>query len=226
MRELRAIIFDMDGVIVNSEEAWFRMEFERLGKLIKGWDSDDHARLIGLSVNDAYRLLKREYSLKISFTEYTEFYRSAAEEVYLDMSNLIPGVISFLRELKERKIPTGLATSSPSSWMRMVIRRFSLAEYFDCTVSADDVGGRGKPSPDVYLEAVKCLQIPPTSCMAIEDSTNGIKAALGAKLYTIGFRNCHNLHANLEDSHAIIEGFTRKNIEKLLSLFMAGVEPD
>jgi len=128
--------------------------------------------------------------------------------------------------LKKRGIPAGLASSSPGSWVEMAVERFNLSQYFRCVVSADDVGGRGKPSPDVYLEAVRRLGLSSDSCIAIEDSVNGMSAALSAGLYTIGFRNGHNTDADLSDADMIIEGFTEENIEGILSILNGGCEQD
>ena len=216
---LKAIIFDMDGVLLDSEVAWPEIEFERYSKLIDGWTREEHRNLTGLSLNDSYRMFRERYGLDMTWEEYSDFYRKAAEDVYCHRCNLIPGCLDLLTRLKENGIPMGLASSSPNYWLEMAFNRFPIAQYFDCVVGADDVDGHGKPSPAVYEEAVRRLDLQPGECAAIEDSYNGLLSARRAGLFTIGFRNGYNGEADFSDADMEMEGFTRKNRKRLLGLF-------
>lgn len=215
---LKAIIFDMDGVLLDSEAAWPELEFERYSSLIHGWTREDHKKLTGLSLNDSYRMFVHEYGLNMTWKEYSGFYERSAEEVYCHRANLIPGVFELLKELKKRQIPMGLATSSPNYWLDMVFKRFPFLDYLDCVVGADEVGGRGKPSPDIYIEAVKRMNLSPSACISIEDSLNGVLSAVRAGLYSIGFRNGHNDHADLSRANEEIHGFGADTIKRILDL--------
>lgn len=216
----KAIIFDMDGVIIDSEVAWPEIEFERYSRLIKGWTRDDHKYLTGLSLHDSYRMFKDRFGLEMTWEEYSGFYKKAAEEVYYQRCEMLPGCLDLLGSLKMKGITMGLASSSPNYWIDMVMERFPLREYFSCIVGADDVGGEGKPSPRIYIKAAKQLDLEPEDCVSIEDSDNGMLSAHRAGLYTIGFRNGHNTTARFPHAMMEIEGFGPENRDRIIELVM------
>ena len=221
---LRAIIFDMDGVIVNSEVAWHGIEYERYRELIPGWTLANHGDLTGMSLMDSHRLLGEKYGLDITWDDYLSYYDEAAKEVYGKRCDLIPGCMELLGELGDRGIPMGLASSSSHNWIGMVFERFPLQDFFDCVVSSGDVDGKGKPAPDVYLETVRRMGrrqrgLRAGDCAAMEDSRNGLRAALDAGLYSIGFRNGNNDSADLSGAALTVRGFDGEGRKRVLELF-------
>ncbi len=219
----RAIIFDMDGVIIDSEVAWPEIEFERYSRLIKGWTRDDHKYLTGLSLDDSYRMFRDRFGLEMTWEDYSGFYRNAAEEVYYQRCNMLPGCLELLDSLKRKGITIGLASSSPNYWIDMVMERFPLSEYFSCIIGADDVEGEGKPSPRIYLEAAKRLDLKPEDCISIEDSDNGMLSAHRAGLYTIGFRNGNNTIARFLHAKMEVQGFGPENRDRIIDLLSPAV---
>jgi len=219
---LKAIIFDMDGVLLDSERLWPEIEFERYRKLIPGWTREHHKLLTGLSLNDSYRMFVDKFNLDMRWEEYDGFYRKMAGEVYLQLTKFYPGAEEMLEELKEQGIPMGLATSSPNYWLDIIYERFPLKEYLDCIMGADDVGGKGKPSPDLYVKVINEMRLIPEECVAIEDSLNGIVSAKRAGLFAMGFRNGHNGDADLSEADMEIEGFTPKNRKRIMELVGGG----
>ena len=214
----KAIIFDMDGVLIDSEVAWHELEYQHYRQLIPGWTRADHKHLTGMSQKDSYPMLKERYGLEESWEDYLAFYDKTAEEVYHNRCELIPGSLDFMEELRLETIPMGLASSSPHHWIRMVFERFPLQEFFGCVVSSEDVGRKGKPAPDVYLEAVKRLGMKPEDCVAIEDSSNGVLSARRAGLFTVGFRTEHNKELDFPEADMVVEGFSRENREMMMGL--------
>ena len=214
----KAIIFDMDGVLIDSEVAWHELEYQHYRQLIPGWTRADHKHLTGMSQKDSYPMLKERYGLEKSWEDYLAFYDKTAEEVYHNRCELIPGSLDFMEELRLETIPMGLASSSPHHWIRMVFQRFPLLEFFACVVSSEDVGRKGKPAPDVYLEAVKRLGMKPEDCVAIEDSSNGVLSARRAGLFTVGFRTEHNKELDFPEADMVVEGFSRENREMMMGL--------
>jgi len=216
----KAIIFDMDGVLIDSEVAWHELEYRHYKQLIPGWMRADHKHLTGMSQKDSYPMLKERYGLEESWEDYVAFYDKTAEEVYHHRCELIPGSLDFMEELRQETIPMGLASSSPHHWIRMVFERYPLARFFSCVVSSEDVGRKGKPAPDVYLEAVKRLGMKAGECVAIEDSSNGVLSARRAGLFTVGFRTEHNQELDFPEADLVVEGFSRENREIMRGLLL------
>jgi len=214
----KAIIFDMDGVIVDSEVAWHDLEYQHYSRKIEGWTLDDHRYLTGMSQKDSYPMLQERFGLTDSWEEHLAFYDQAAELVYRERCGIMPGFLPLVNGLVEQNVPTGLASSSPRYWIKMVFERFPVSRFFRCAVSSEDVGRKGKPAPDVYLEAVRRLGLEPGDCVAIEDSLNGILSARKAGLFTIGFRTEHNTSTDFPELDLEIEGFTEENRKKVLGL--------
>lgn len=197
-----AVVFDMDGVIVNSEVYWRQVESDFLGKLVPGWGRDEQQSILGMSIDDVHRKLVTEFGVQLSRQEYLESYQELAFEIYRVRSQAFPGVIKLIKELE---YPVGICSSSPRAWILHVVERFELKDFVDATVSADDVGGRGKPAPDVYLLAQQKLQSRVT--VAIEDTSKGIQSAKAAGLLCFGFRNGINAQADFSQADGEFDDF-------------------
>jgi len=215
MERSRAVVFDMDGVIVDSEAQWKPLEREFLSAEVDGWSEEYHARLVGMGVEDVYAHLTREHGLHMDKADFLERSEKVARQVYLERVSLVEGFEAFLAELRARGTPTAIASSSPHRWISLVLERFKLASRFDAVVSSDDVGGRTKPQPDVYLEAAARLQLPPASCLAVEDSAIGLEAAKRAGLRAAALRTTHNLAQNLSRADLELNGFQHADCEGL-----------
>ena len=202
-----AVIFDMDGVIVDSELHWQSLEGYFLKSLIPTWTAADQGRIIGLSLPNSYNLLKSEYGLQTDQQEFLARYHAMATEIYKDKAELLPGFSRTLAYLHEKNIPTAIASSSHRSWIELVLDKFSLHSAFRVVVSADEVGGKGKPAPDIYLYTASKLQVRPEDCTVIEDSHNGVLSAKSAGMFCIGIRNGFNEEQDISEADLVIEGF-------------------
>lgn len=212
---MRAVIFDMDGVIVDSEIHWRRIECDFLQGLIPGWNEESQKQLIGMSMNDAHELLVRKYGLKNSLEEFQAYYADLASSVYGEHSDLIPGALATIVELHAKGVILGIASSSPHEWIDLVLKRFSLERYFSVKVSADDVHGRGKPSPDVYLLAAERLGVLPENCVAVEDTDKGVQSAKQAGMRCVGLRNENIEDQTLEQADVSVSGFGEQFLNTL-----------
>jgi HAD superfamily hydrolase (TIGR01509 family) len=197
----------MDGVIVNSEEMWRIATNPFFQILIPGWREKNHDEIVGMGVEDVYAHLVRKYGIKEKRTNFIDSCEKVALEIYDQRVSLPEGLLSFLNELREKKMPLGLASSSPKRWIERVLQRFDLAPYFSSILSAEDVHNKTKPAPDLYLESAKNLHAAPENCLAIEDSTPGIRAAKAAGFFCLGFRNGSNSAQNFSLADAEINGF-------------------
>jgi HAD superfamily hydrolase (TIGR01509 family) len=202
---IKAVIFDMDGVLVDSEEWWFEETKKWLSRLIqKPWDNEEEARITGKSVPDIYRALRKLYKIAITEQEFFNGYNKLARNVYLKKCSLMPRVLEILSALKSRNMPIALSSSSPHSWIKMMVTRFEIAQYFTVTASSEDVGFRGKPAPDIYLYTAKKLGVKPAECIAIEDSKNGILSASTAGMIAVWYKTPYNKLQEPASANAII----------------------
>ena len=213
---MSTVIFDMDGVIVDSELHWVGIENTFLNDLVGTWTEDDQERILGMSATDIFKLLVSEYGLKRSWEEYMAHYRELAQIIYGERSNLIGSVAEVIRELSSNGHTIGLASSSPRGWIDIVVDRFLIRDQFRAIVSSEDVGGVGKPAPDIYLHCIKSLDhaiaAPP---IAIEDTDKGIRSAKAAGCYVFGFRNGFNPKQQLTEADQTLSGWNAESIDCL-----------
>ncbi|MFN8388666.1 MAG: HAD family phosphatase [Bdellovibrionota bacterium] len=213
-----AIIFDMDGVLVNSEVHWKAVESEFLSGLVPGWSDADQSAILGMSAYDVHARLVEKYGLTLSREAYIEYYRGLSQTIYGERSALLPGVSQLVRSLHERGTLLALASSSPHSWIDIVLERFDLRRCFRAIVSSDDLGGKGKPAPDIYLKAAERLGVNPIRCVAIEDTRKGLQSAQAAGMRTIGVLNGFNHPADVAAAGIVLQGFEEMTVDRLLEL--------
>ncbi len=224
---MSAVIFDMDGVIVDSELHWKSVEAEFLQGLVGRWEDSDQRGIIGMSLYDIHLRLVEHYGLELSKEQFVEFYKDLSGVIYGERVSLIPGFLETIQSLAAAGTRIGLASSSPHSWIAMVLDRFDLRKHFNAVVSSDDVEGRGKPAPDIYLFAANAVGAAPTRCVAIEDSSKGIKSAKAAGMKCFGLRNGHNDDQDLSAADFILDGFdgsTSARVGELLRSIAGGGE--
>jgi len=214
---MKAIVFDMDGVIVDSEAQWKALEEEFFRSAVPSWREEHHERIVGLGVEDVYYFLVREYGLAMGKVEFLDRSDKVAKKVYLERTECAEGFLDLARGLKHRGIRTAIASSSPERWIKLVVERFALSPLLDAVVSADDVGGRTKPLPDIYLEAAARLGLPTGECLAIEDSAVGVLAAKRAGLKVAAFRTVHNEGQDLSAADFELGSFAGLDYDRLMS---------
>jgi HAD superfamily hydrolase (TIGR01509 family) len=198
----------MDGVLIDSEKIWAECENTFLKSVTPDFSENDRHNIIGGSIQGIYLYLKNTYQIDISEKEFTEKYtKFGIENVYLK-TNPTNGVIDFLNKVKKEKIPLALASSSYYAWIDTAIDRLDLRKYFQVIFSAEDLQGKGKPAPDLFLETAKQLGILPEKCLVFEDSKNGVLAAKSANMTVYGFRNGVNDEQDLSKADRIFDHFT------------------
>ncbi|MDQ5826100.1 MAG: HAD family hydrolase [Chloroflexota bacterium] len=213
---MQAFIFDMDGVIVDSELHWKKPEGFFLRSLVPNWTDADQTRIIGLSLDNMYRLLTTEYGVTHSKDDFLEVYMAMARQIYREMVSLMPGFSELMTELHRRGTPVALASSSTRSWIDIVLDRFDLRSDFEAVVSADDLtGGESKPSPAIYLHTASKLGVPPAECVVMEDSQNGVLSARRAGMYCIGFRNGFNEDQDISTADVVVNSYAEIDLDAI-----------
>ena len=178
-----AVIFDLDGVIIDSEPVWETVRRSFVAGSGATWLPDSQQRLMGMSTAEWARYLAEELGVPMSAEQVSaEVVRLMAARYEVALP-LIPGAIEAVRRIGAGW-PLGLASSSPRRLIDTVLERSGLAAAFAVTISTEEVP-RGKPSPDVYLAVAKKLAVQPQDCVAVEDSSNGVRSAVAAAMKTI-----------------------------------------
>jgi HAD superfamily hydrolase (TIGR01509 family) len=186
---IRAVIFDLDGVILDSEERWSQAKRDLVEETGGHWKPEATHAMLGMSSPEWSRYLRDELGVPLSAEEINESVVAGMIDSYRRDLPLIDGAVEAVRRLGERW-PLGLATSANREVIEVVLEAAGLVGAFAATVSSEEVG-RGKPAPDVYLEAARWLGVDPTRCAAVEDSRNGIRSARAAGMRVIAIPNPH-----------------------------------
>jgi HAD superfamily hydrolase (TIGR01509 family) len=176
---IEAVVFDMDGVLIDSEPVWERVRRRFVADRGGSWPDDAQSRLMGMSTAEWSAYLASDFGLSgLTGPQVAEQVIAAMRAEYAEHLPLLPGAVHAVRLLAGRW-PLGVASSSPRALIETVLATAELADAFDAVVSSEEVP-RGKPAPDVYLAAADRLAARATSCAAVEDSTNGLRAAASA----------------------------------------------
>ncbi|WP_435119675.1 HAD family hydrolase [Halolamina sp. C58] len=199
-----ALLFDMDGVVVDSEEYWHRAEREELLPAVLDGDIPDLDEITGMPYREIYDYLDANYETRVSKAEFVDLYDETAETVYRERVELLDCFAEVRAAARDAGVPVALVSSSPPTWMGYVLDRFDLA--FDLELSNDEVDGPGKPEPDIYEAAADRLGVDPADCVAVEDSRNGTLAASRAGIVVVGYRVQHNAETDLSACDVVCAG--------------------
>ena len=180
---IEAVVFDVDGVLIDSEPVWERVRRGLVAERGGRWPDDAQDRMMGMSTAEWSRYISADFGVALAPEEVAELAIGAMTAQYRAHLPLLPGAVGAVRELSGRW-RLAVASSAPKSLIEAVLDASGLRPRFAASVSSEEVD-RGKPFPDVYLEATARLGVPPERCAAVEDSTNGLRSAAAAGLTVI-----------------------------------------
>jgi beta-phosphoglucomutase-like phosphatase (HAD superfamily) len=186
---IEAVVFDLDGVIVDSEQVWVEVREQYVRGLGLPYPAEATRAMMGMSSPEWSAYLARSLGVPGSPAEINEAIVERMLVRYGTEPPLIPGAVRAVRRMAERW-PLGIASSSNPELIEAVVRAAGIEAVVRVALSSENVG-RGKPAPDVYLEAVRRLGVEPASAAAIEDSEPGIRSARAAGLRVIAVPNLH-----------------------------------
>jgi HAD superfamily hydrolase (TIGR01509 family) len=186
---IEAVIFDLDGVLLDSEQVWDEAR-EQLAKERGGrWNENAQRDMMGMSSLEWSRYMHEVIGLPEPPEEISREVVERMAKLYREHLPVVPGAREAVERLAARW-PLGLASSSNRELIDLALELLGVKHLFKATVSSEEVA-RGKPAPDVYLEAARRLGVAPTHAAAIEDSENGIRAAKAAGIRVIAIPNRH-----------------------------------
>jgi len=177
----RAVIFDLDGVLADSEPWWNEIDAKLLAEYGAKYHGEYHREVLGVSYPIAVEFYKKKFGISEPTGELMKRRGEIATEFFANRVGLFPNARRVLEELRNMKLNLAVATSSVSASARPFLDRHQLTSFFDVIITGDEIE-RGKPEPDIYLRTAEKLGIAPAECLVIEDSLSGIAAAKAAKM--------------------------------------------
>ena len=176
-----ALIFDLDGVLADSEPWWNEIDAKLLAEYGVTYRGEYHRDVLGVSYRIAVEFYKEAFGLSVPTEELMRKRSEIAIEFFANRVGLFPSAKRVLEDLRQMKLRLALATSSVSASARPFLDRHNLTPFFDVIVTGDEIK-RGKPQPDIYLCAAERLGVAAAECLVIEDALSGITAAKAAKM--------------------------------------------
>jgi HAD superfamily hydrolase (TIGR01509 family) len=186
---IEAVVFDLDGVLVDSEQVWDAARRDVVARHGGTWKDSATRDMLGMSSPEWSRYVVDELGAQLTPEAVNAAVVDAMLVRYREALPLLPGAREAVHRLHD-DFALGLASSSNREVIDLVLDEMGVSGCFAASVSSEEVG-RGKPAPDVYLEAARRLGVPPDGCTAIEDSENGLRSAHAAGMRVIAIPNPH-----------------------------------
>jgi len=217
---LKAVIFDMDGVIVDSEplhrkayqRMFFDFELEVSNELYGSFTGQSTQAICEILCN----LFNLNYKAELLVNRKRRHFELLFDED--DELNLIEGVLDLIKDYYKSGLNLILASSASMQNINRIFKRFDLDSYFKCKLSGADLKA-SKPHPEIFIKATEASGFLKENCLVIEDSTNGISAAKSAGLFCVGFNSANSKNQNYTDADMIIESFKEIKYSKILTKF-------
>lgn len=218
---LKAIIFDMDGVLLESEGAIsksFNMVLKKHGVKL---NTNNRKKYLGRSLRDQLTMWKKEYPKIPKDLDVNTFSEEALQyQIEILGKKLAPNraILNLIKEAKRKKIRIAVATSSSKKRARIFLNLVGILNKLDALVTADDVK-RHKPHPDIFLKAAALIKVPPTNCVVIEDAVNGIRASNRAKMKSVALITRNHSKKDFGEANYVFSDFNKLKLGDLTSLF-------
>ena len=176
-----AVIFDLDGVLADSEPWWNSIDEKLLAEHGINYRGEHHRDVLGVSYRVAVEFYKNVFTIRASTDELIQRRAEIATDFFSNRVGLFSSAKTTLEQLRQIKLPLAVATSSVSASARPFLKRTGIAGFFEVIVTGDEVP-RGKPHPDIYLQTARKLGVHAEACLVIEDALAGVAAAKAAKM--------------------------------------------
>jgi HAD superfamily hydrolase (TIGR01509 family) len=178
-QQFRAVIFDLDGVLADSEPWWNEIDAKLLSEYGVTYRGEHHRDVLGVSYPLAVEFYKKAFGISAPTEKLMQRRGEIATEFFADRVGLFPQVKEVLEELQQMQLNLAVATSSVSASARPFLDRHQLTAFFEVIITGDEIE-RGKPHPEIYLRTAEKLSLAPNECLVIEDSLSGVAAGTAA----------------------------------------------
>ena len=214
---IKGIIFDMDGVLVDSEPLYHEFEYNFFHNLGADITPEYLLKFVGSSMSDTIDSICCEYNITvIPRQSIISTFSQGVSLIYSQNPKLklCPGIIDWLEYLKSAEYPLIVASSTYEDKIKVCFERFNLSKYFSAIISGDQVT-KANPEPEIFLKACKTLELKPEECIVIEDSERGIAAAKAAGCKCIGYLNEGRNTQNISGADIVIDKFGEEKLPML-----------
>ena len=221
MNKFKAVIFDMDGVIIDSEPLYFKIQEQLFNDLGFTVSQQEYDTFIGAGMQLMWKILSSKHNLSFTVAQLVKMNNKLIYNTFSNSDSLLEtnNFTTFLFSVKNRGMKTAVASSTSKKIINVILSKLGIIQEFDVVISSEEVL-HGKPEPDIFLEAATRLNVDPKKCIVIEDSTNGVKAAARAGMKCIGFSNKNSGEQNLSLANIVVENFANIDLNKLNLLFL------
>ena len=216
---IQTVIFDMDGVIVDTEPVHHYAYNEHFRQLNIDVTPEMYASFTGNSTKNIFERLKVQFNLAEDVVSLVETKRNLFNDAFDSKEDLylLDGVEDLIKDLHSNGMQLVLASSSATVTINRIFNRFGLHKYFTYIVSGEDFP-KSKPHPAIFLKAAELSETPVENCIVIEDSTNGIMAAKAAGIYCIGYDSFHSKMQDYSLADMVISDFKELSFEKIKNI--------
>lgn len=193
LQNIDAVIFDLDGSLVDSMWMWRAIDIEYLGRFGIPLPEGLQSQIEGMSFSETAVYFKETFGIPDSLEKIKDDWNKMAWDKYTNEVPLKPGIPDFLEGCRENGIRLGIATSNSRELVENIAEVHGLKAYFSCIMTGCDVA-RGKPAPDIYLAVADRLEVEPSKCLVFEDIIPGIQAGLNAGMRVCAVEDAYSLH--------------------------------
>lgn len=204
MREIKAVIFDMDGVIVESEFRNYKAKLKVLEPFGVSFDYEYYSQFPGNSNLIVWEKIIDDFKLNTTAEQMHKVDLAVRDELIKEEGHIeIDGAVDLIKRLSKKYV-LALASGSPEHIIKDAIKQLEIEKYFKFVISGESIENC-KPAPDIFLITAENLGILPQNCAVIEDSANGVKAAKSAKMYCVGFENKNSGEQDLSLADVVVK---------------------